>query len=817
MKSVISKNPILIIDRAGLIGEPLSRKLFQEFSVVLVGRGGQVSFSGKFPRIPDNKYSQIIFIDEEGRDLELLPKIIEKVKNVNADFIFAQGLSPKGEYAVNKILRLYPSAKVVIFGDIFENKLILRGESFRSAINKFIYQAQKFGRIQILGEGLREAYPVFLADVVDGLRDIVLGKQKSHSLFYLFPKYPVSELSLSHMIQKINPEITIDFVRHDAKLKSIFYPLNGEYLLSDKYPIAQKIRNIDISKKVKAQDVRIDGDAKKLKNLPAFIQHRSGAGFIIWILIFLLFFPYIFTILFSFLGLNTLNYAKGEVDKGNFVNAKSSLHLSQTFFFLGKQTSNLLLFQVKSFSQNLDSDLKISESLLQIFNSGIYFSKILDGKSQDPSGDFAKGQNNLKYSIIALDKLKAEGKIPAPISQKLEIVNPLIKLLSSTADILPDILGMDGQKIYLILFQDNRELRPGGGLISSYGILKFNRGKITEFAVHDISDADKLLRGHVEPPFALRRYLPSVHWYMKDSNFDVDFVKAASSAANFLLVETGQKASGVIAIDFAFPEDILNSKAYLLIAQAISDALAQKHLLLELNNESQNIFTVNGWSSSLWDERRDMEGSANDFLGINEANLGLNQVNNYIERKVSQKVALENDGNISEELTINYRNKSTASSGGEYKNYLRIILPKEAKLSEISVNDISQVLVDAITDPLIYEAKKFKAPLGLEVEKTQEENKAIFGFLVRIPAGEVAKVKLKYAFPIRPMINAFSYNLKLFKQPGIDNLPYSLTLTYPNSFNIIKSSDKIIGGEGRIMYSEKIASDKNLIINFAKK
>ena len=60
-----------------------------------------------------------------------------------------------------------PSAKVILFGDIFDSKLILRRENFKSVINNFILQAQRFGKIQISGDGLRDAYPVFLNDVVD--------------------------------------------------------------------------------------------------------------------------------------------------------------------------------------------------------------------------------------------------------------------------------------------------------------------------------------------------------------------------------------------------------------------------------------------------------------------------------------------------------------------------------------------------------------------------------------------------------------------------------------------------------------------------
>ena len=41
--------------------------------------------------------------------------------------------------------------------------------------------------------------------------------------------------------------------------------------------------------------------------------------------------------------------------------------------------------------------------------------------------------------------------------------------------------------------------------------------------------------------------------------------------------------------------------------------LLQKHLLFAFDSDFQNIFTVNGWSSSLWDERVGGEENINDF------------------------------------------------------------------------------------------------------------------------------------------------------------------------------------------------------------
>lgn len=874
MKSAL----ILLIDKQGLIGDPLFIKLSKEFSVTYVSKSSlaNVSFSSKIPRIPDNKYSHIIFIESDGDDLDFLPDIIKKAKGVNSDLIFARDIFSKDNYA-QKVLSTYPTGRVVLYGDIFDNRLIHEDGNFKSVINKFIYQAQRFGKIQIIGDGLRETYPVLLADVVDGLINLVFGLNKRHSLFYIFPKHPPTELSLAHMIQKANPEITIDFIKHDSKKRSVSFLPNGENLLGDKYQLTKKIRDLQIKKNE-------PGEKKKEREMPVKIKRlKNFRLFIIWILIFLLFSPLVFTLVFSFLGLNSLYLAKNQIDKGSFANAKRSLHLSQTFFIVGKKTWDILYFQGKIIGQetnlkrliwDIDLGYRISDGILQVFNSEIYFSKIFTGKSKNPTDDFAKAQSYLKGSIYSLEKVKAEGNIPPVFLQKLEIINTIIKLLSNTVDIMPGIFGMEGQKTYLVLFQNNMELRPGGGFIGSYGILKVNMGKINEFVISDVYDADGQLKGHVEPPFAIRRHLPSVHWYLRDSNFDVDFVKSASSSSNFLLAETGQKVSGVIGVDVTFVKNILHAigpvfvadyketvdennlytltqsyaqkdyfpgstqkkdflrslyKAvmakiseenidYLSLAQVLSNSLSEKHLIFSFNDNIQNIFTVNGWSSSLWDERIEGDRYVNDFLGINEANLGVNKVNYFIKRNVEQKVVISEDGSISEELSVNYKNDSLSWPGGMYKNYLRIILPLNATLSEISINEITQKITDAIVDPLIYEAENFKPPEGLEVEEEASDNKKIYGFLVNIGVSEIVKVRIRYKLENNISgLNSFSYNLKLFKQPGIDELPYSFSLAYPNNLDIVNSTEGVRKEKERAVYKEKILEDKNISISFSKK
>src|SRR3990167_9172263 len=113
--NLLFQDPLLISDRSGIVGEPLGVKLSKELLVVLVskkflGLHGEknetlihVPFSKKFPLIPDNRYSHIIVVDEED-SLEFLPKVIEKARNTNAEFVFVKRFDRKISAATQRTL-----------------------------------------------------------------------------------------------------------------------------------------------------------------------------------------------------------------------------------------------------------------------------------------------------------------------------------------------------------------------------------------------------------------------------------------------------------------------------------------------------------------------------------------------------------------------------------------------------------------------------------------------------------------------------------------------------------------------------------------
>src|SRR3990167_2255678 len=67
----------------------------------------------------------------------------------------------------------------------------------------------------------------------------------------------------------------------------------------------------------------------------------------------------------------------------------------------------------------------------------------------------------------------------------LNNVEPYIPELKNALEVLPSVLGYKKEKIYLLWFQNDKELRPTGGFITAYGVAKVKDGKLIDMESDD--------------------------------------------------------------------------------------------------------------------------------------------------------------------------------------------------------------------------------------------------------------------------------------------------------------------------------------------
>ena len=173
-----------------------------------------------------------------------------------------------------------------------------------------------------------------------------------------------------------------------------------------------------------------------------------------------------------------------------------------------------------------------------------------------------------------------------------------------------------------------------------------------------------------------------------------------------------------------------------------------------------------------------------DYFGISELNLGKNNINYFVSRSISRELKLNEDNEFSSEAKISFKNNNNNLS---YKTYLQIILPYGSRVQKISIGGRVVEVRVAVVDPSIYENANFRTSDGIEVEQINQGDKTIFGFLVNVPPQAVRVISFSYLPPFKftDQENFAKYSLFVYKQPGVDAIPFEQKFNLPNDFKIL--------------------------------
>jgi len=127
----------------------------------------------------------------------------------------------------------------------------------------------------------------------------------------------------------------------------------------------------------------------------------------------------------------------------------------------------------------------------------------------------------------------------------------------AAADLLLAVMGTDGPKRYLVIFQNNAELRPTGGFIGSFALVDINRGQIKKVEIPGGGSYD--LKGGLRVRLASPRplHLINPNWEFQDANWFADFPTSAKKTTWFYEKSGGPTTDGVIAVNATFMEKIL--------------------------------------------------------------------------------------------------------------------------------------------------------------------------------------------------------------------------------------------------------------------
>lgn len=123
---------------------------------------------------------------------------------------------------------------------------------------------------------------------------------------------------------------------------------------------------------------------------------------------------------------------------------------------------------------------------------------------------------------------------------------------------LPYFLGTDSERTYLVIFQNDKELRPTGGFMTAYSMLKVKDGKMQPVSSDDIYNLDARYKATLDAPEPVVKYLggpaniPYTHsnkWRLRDMNWSPDFKGAMELFTREAKTAKLGEFDGVIGVD----------------------------------------------------------------------------------------------------------------------------------------------------------------------------------------------------------------------------------------------------------------------------
>lgn len=455
-------------------------------------------------------------------------------------------------------------------------------------------------------------------------------------------------------------------------------------------------------------------------------------------------------------------------------------------------------------------------------------------------GQFADASTLLQQASQIIHGLDLTGVNPDlalqldSLGKYADQLNQINGVLINAPDFLNNALGLSKQHNYLILSQNNDELRPSGGYIGTYGWISVRNGRITDYNYSATTSTSP------NPPSAsLVSQLNMPTWWLHyqqpiyaawDGSWYADFPSTAQMSIWYYNTGNNPQSpvDGAIAIDINGFEDLLGVIGSVKVpgyenTPVTADNFRQiiydirdfgggddphKKFLAALY---QQIFTE--WENVSADSSKDTEllgvliqalqqkhimlyfsdpqleqavnltgwsgaqGSAtnNDYLMVVDANLG-NKSNHSIIRSLSYDVDVQDDGSIKGKMTLSYdySARTAANDPGV----------KPPDNGPADYNNLLQLFVPAGTT-LTNATNTQHTPMTVNNPTNSE-------FVTQLYLPFDSTQNYDFTYTTKPLIQDLGaykrYRLLLQKQPGTDANSVNLQISLPANSQFISST-----------------------------
>ncbi len=168
---------------------------------------------------------------------------------------------------------------------------------------------------------------------------------------------------------------------------------------------------------------------------------------------------------------------------------------------------------------------------------------------------------HVRQSLSRVQKLHTcvqENKLLAAIlrpEQRDSLTQAIRTYQSALAAVAP---LFDTSQTWVVVFQNNAELRATGGFTGSYALVELRDNTLQALAIEDIYDADGQISSYHEPPPGVLEYTSDSRGLrLPDANWWPDFPTSAQKQLAFFAEAGKENLAGVVALNVSLLQDIL--------------------------------------------------------------------------------------------------------------------------------------------------------------------------------------------------------------------------------------------------------------------
>lgn len=379
--------------------------------------------------------------------------------------------------------------------------------------------------------------------------------------------------------------------------------------------------------------------------------------------------------------------------------------------------------------------------------------------------------------------------------------------LSDIADKLKVLLGDSQDKRYLLVFQNNAEMRASGGFIGSYALIDFKEGKIKNIETPGGGsyDTEAGLKERLIAPEALHIINPL--WHFWDANWWPDWPITARKLMWFYERSDGPTVDGVISFTPTVVEDLLgaigpidmpeygtvvdkdnfwriaqdyseskrqtqddpkkfigdlmnrmieelparlNKESLLGILQAAEKSLSSKHILVYLNDsELEKKVMDYGWDGK-------MKDTEFDYLMVVNSSVAGGKSDKKIRQTIKHEARIEADGSIVDKVTVKREHtayKNEPHVGLRNVDYMRFYVPAGSEFIRASgfekpdQSNFEEPQADWQRDPDLYAEENSLQDLQSDTKIYKENGKTVFANWSQIDPGQTVELTVEYRLP----------------------------------------------------------------------